>query len=423
MKRPPDSNGFYWLREQGERPVVVEVKDGRVRWTNGRVEAFLRDDTVIESSPMFVPHGIRQADRLSHMYIVGKTGTGKSTLLRTLCAEDLIAGRGFCLIDPHGDLAEGVAADAKRLGKPVIYWNVPDPSSPYGYNPLRQVRADKIPLAVSGLMECFKKQWGGSSWGVRMEHIMRNTLYALLEMPGATLPDILRLLSDEGYRAAVVDRLTNPAVRTFWRDEYPRYSAGYRADGIGPIQNKVGAFLADPTMNRILTRPKEDLHLRAIMDSGGVLIVNLGKGMIGEDSANLLGSLLVTTLGLAAFSREDTPEQDRRPFFLYLDEFHNFTTTSLAGMASELRKYKVGMVLAHQHLHQLDEGVRRGILGNVGTHVVFRVGPEDANLLAREMAQIFGAADLLALPNYHIALAMMIDGAPSRGFSGVTVRP
>ncbi len=284
------------------------------------------------------------------------------------------------------------------------------------------MRADKIPLAVSGLMECFKKQWGGSSWGVRMEHIMRNTLYALLEMPGATLPDILRLLSDEGYRAAVVDRLTNPAVRTFWRDEYPRYSAGYRADGIGPIQNKVGAFLADPTMNRILTHPKEDLHLRTIMDSGGVLVINLGKGMIGEDSANLLGSLLVTTLGLAAFSRADTPEQKRRPFFLYLDKLHNFTTTSLAGMASELRKYKVGMVLAHQHLHQLDEEVRRGILGKVGTHIVFRVGPEDASLLAREMAPVFDAADLLALPNDHIALTLMIDGAPSRGFSGVTVQ-
>ncbi len=366
--------------------------------------------------------GIRQADRLSHMYIVGKTGTGKSTLLRTLCAEDLVAGRGFCLIDPHGDLAEGVVADAKHLGRPVIYWNVPDPSSPYGYNPLRQVRADKIPLAVSGLMECFKKQWGGSSWGVRMEHIMRNALYALLEMPGATLPDILRLLSDEGHRRSVVGRLTNEAVRTFWREEYPRYSAGYRADGIGPIQNKVGAFLADPTLNRILTRPKEDLHLRAIMDSGGVLIVNLGKGMIGEDSANLLGSLLVTTLGLAAFSRADMPGPERRPFFMYLDEFHNFTTMSLAGMASELRKYKVGMVLAHQHLHQLDEVVRRGILGNVGTHVVFRVGPEDATLLAREMAPVFDAADLLALPNYHIALTLMVDGAPSRGFSGVTMK-
>ena len=366
--------------------------------------------------------GIRQADRFFHTYIVGKTGTGKSTLLRTLCDEDLVANRGFCLIDPHGDLAEGVVADAKRLGRPVTYWNVPDPSSPYGYNPLRQVRADKIPLAVSGLMEGFKKQWGGSSWGVRMEHIMRNALYALLEKPGATLPDILRLLSDEGCRESVVNRLTNPAVRTFWCDEYPRYSNSYRADSIGPIQNKVGAFLADPTMNRILTRPQKDLHLRAIMDSGSVLIINLGKGMIGEDSANLLGSLLVTTLGQAAFSRADMPESERRPFFLYLDEFHNFTTTALAGMASELRKYKVGMVLAHQHLHQLDEEVRRGILGNVGTHIVFRVGLEDAALLAREMAPVFDAADLLALPNYHIALTLMIDGAPSRAFSGVTVR-
>lgn len=364
--------------------------------------------------------GIRQADRLSHMYIVGKTGTGKSTLLRTLCREDLNAGRGFCLIDPHGDLAAGVVEDARRAGRPVIYWNVPDPSCPYGYNPLRHVREDKIPLAASGLLECFKKQWGGSSWGVRMEHILRNALYALLEMPDATLQDILRLLSNEEYRRVVVGRLQNEAVRTFWREEYPRYSASYRSDGIGPIQNKVGAFLADPTVHRILTRPKEDLHLREIMDRGGVLIINLGKGMLGEDSANLLGSLLVTTLGLAAFTRAEVDERERRPFFVYLDEFHNFTTTSLSGMASELRKYKVGLVLANQHLSQLDEGVRRGILGNVGTLIVFRVGPEDAVALVREFAPVFDATDLLSLPNYHIAVKLMIDGAVSRGFSGVT---
>ena len=365
--------------------------------------------------------GIRQADRLSHMYVVGKTGTGKSTLLRTLCRGDLADGRGFCLIDPHGDLAAAVAADAGKVGRPVIYWNVPDSSSPYGYNPLRHVRADKVSLAASGLMECFKKQWGGSSWGVRMEHVLRNALYALLEMPSATLPDILRLLSDPDYRESVVGRLGNEAVRAFWQDEFPRYGASYRSDGIGPIQNKVGAFLADPTMYRILTRPTVDLLLRGIMDRGEVLIVNLGKGMVGEDSANLLGSLLVTTVGLAAFSRAEMDEGARRPFFVYLDEFHTFTTTSLEGMASELRKYKVGLVLAHQHLHQLDEGVRRGILGNVGTLISFRLGPEDAGVLAREFAPVFDAGDLMALPNYEIVLKLMIDGMPSRGFSGVTV--
>jgi len=367
--------------------------------------------------------GIKQSDRLSHVYLIGKTGTGKSTLLHTLAHQDLIARRGLCLIDPHGDLAEAVAEDAKRSGRAdIVYWNVPDPASPYGYNPLRHVRADKIPLAVAGILDAFKKLWA-DAWGVRMEHILRNALYALLESGDAILPDILRLVSDNAYRKGVASRISNEPVRTFWLKEFSQYSLRYRADGIAPVQNKVGAFLADPILLRILTAPQQDLHLRQIMDAGGVLVVNLAKGKIGEDSANLLGSLLVATIGLAAFSRAEMEQAIRRAFFLYLDEFQSFTTLALANMTSELRKYGVGLTLAHQHFHQLEPDVRHAILGNAGTIIAFRVGPEDATYLAREFAPVFEMEDLLALPNYRIYLKLMIDGAPSRPFSATTLLP
>lgn len=370
------------------------------------------------------PHktfGIKQPDRLSHVYLIGKTGTGKSTFLRTLAQQDLFARRGLCLVDPHGDLAEQVAADALRSGRnDVIFWNVPDPSSPYGYNPLRHVRHDKIPLAVSGIMEAFKKLWD-DAWGVRMEHILRNALFMLIETPDAVLSDILRLLTEDDYRKQVARSISNEPVRLFWLKEFPKYSFRYRADGIAPIQNKVGAFLADPTLRRILTEPQQDLHLRQLMDDGGMLIVNLAKGRIGEDSANLLGSLLVSTIGLAAFSRAEVEHSDRKTFHVYLDEFQSFTTLSIANMTSELRKYGIALTLAHQHLHQLEPDIRHAILGNAGTIISFRVGPEDATLFAREFAPVFEMTDLLSLPNFDVYLKLMIDGAPSKPFSATTL--
>lgn len=366
------------------------------------------------------PFGIRQADRLMHLYVIGQTGTGKSTLLASLARQDLGAGRGLCFIDPHGDVVERLAEHAVALGRTdVTYWNVPDPTSPYGYNPLRYVRQDKIPLAVSGVLEAMRKLWS-DAWGVRMEHILRNALYALFERPGSTLADVLRLLGEEAFRKEVAKTLTNEPVRLFWQKEFSRYSFGYRSDGIAPVQNKIGAFLADPMLRRILTEPQQDLHIRRIMDEGGALLVNLAKGRIGEDSANLLGSLLVSTIGLAAFSRADAPLATRRPFALFLDEFQNFTTLSIASMAAELRKYGVSLALANQHLDQLEPVVRHAVLGNVGTLITFRVGAEDAVHLAREFAPIFGAHDLTTLPNYHLYLKLMIKGTPSKPFSAVT---
>lgn len=367
--------------------------------------------------------GIKQIDRLSHMHIIGKTGTGKSTLIETLIRQDLAAGNGVALIDPHGDLVERIAASipAHRRSQ-VVYLNVPDPAQPYGYNPLRYVRKDKIALAASGLLDAFKKIWG-DAWGVRMEHILRNALFALLEHGDARLPDILRLISENSFRKKVADALTNEPVRNFWLKEFSRYSFVYQRDGIAPIQNKVGAFLADPLLNRILTSPKIDIRIRRVMDEGGVLLVNLAKGRIGEDSSALLGALLVSTIGLAAFSRADMPEEERRHFVLYIDEFQNFTTLGLANMASELRKYGVGLVLAHQHLHQLEPDIRHAVLGNVGTLISFRVGAEDAPYLAKEFQPKFDVEDLINLPNHHIYLKLMIDGMPSQPFSATTLPP
>lgn len=369
------------------------------------------------------PFGLRQADRLFHLHLIGKTGTGKTTLIETLASQDLAQGRGFALIDPHGDLVERIAASVpERLRERVVYFNVPDPSQPFGYNPLRRVSRERRSLAASGLLETFKKMWT-SAWGVRMEHVLRNAILLLLESDDAALPDLLRLLTDQGYRKGLAAASDNEQVRTFWLNEYEQYAPRFRADSIAPIQNKVGAFLADPLLYRILVNPAETISVRKIMDEGKVLLVNLAKGRIGEDSATLLGGLLVTTVALAAFSRADIPEKERRPFFLYVDEFQNFTTKIVADMGSELRKYGIGLVLAHQHLHQLELEIRHAILGNVGSIVVFRVGAEDASYLAREFQPTFEATDLLRLANHHVYVRLMIDGEPSKPFSAVTLRP
>lgn len=368
------------------------------------------------------PFGIKREDRFSHVYIIGKTGTGKSTLIEAMALQDLERGNGFALIDPHGDLVESVAdrIPPKRL-LDVVYLDAADSTQPYGYNPLRHVRADRIALAASGMMEVFAKMWP-EAWGVRMEHILRNVLMALLEQPSATLHDVLRILSDTKFRKAIAATLKNETVRTFFLKEFDRFTFGYRADGIAPIQNKVGAFLADPLLNRILTAPQQDLRIRRIMDEGQVLLVNLAKGRIGEDSSSLLGGLLVTTIGLAGYSRADIDPARRRDFFVYVDEFQSFTTLAMANMLSEMRKYRLGFTVAHQYLYQLEPDVRHTVLGNTGTIISFRVGAEDAPYLSREFTEVFDQTDLVQLPNHHVYLKLLIDGAPSLPFSAVTIR-
>jgi hypothetical protein len=254
-----------------------------------------------------------------------------------------------------------------------------------------------------------------------MEHILRNALYALVEYGDATLPDILRLLSEKEYRETVIGSIKNEQVVTFWREEFKRYNPFYRQDAISPIQNKVGALLADPRLRNLFSADAPELQVRRLMDEGKILLVNLSKGVLGEDSANLLGALLVSTISLAAFSRAELPAADRRDFFVYLDEFQSFTTLAVTNMVSELRKYRVGLVLAHQHLHQLEPDVRHAVLGNVGTFIAFRLGAEDAALVSRELVPAFLDEDLVNLPNHHIYLRLMIDGGPSPAFSARTI--
>ncbi|MBA3568422.1 MAG: type IV secretion system DNA-binding domain-containing protein [Pyrinomonadaceae bacterium] len=369
-----------------------------------------------------IPFGIKQADRLSHTYAIGKTGTGKSTLLETLIRQDIANGHGLALLDPHGDVVEKIAASIPEHRKEdLIYFNVPDQTQPFGYNPLKRVIPEKRPLAASGILEVFKRMWA-DFWGPRMEHILRNALLALLDQPEATLPDIAKLIMDDTFRKSVAARVSNPQVREFWLKEYEKYSYRLRADAVAPIQNKVGAFLTDPNLYRILTKPEKTVHIRKTMDEGKILLVNLAKGRIGEDSSGLLGGLLITTISLAAFSRAESPPEERRDFYLYIDEFQNFTTLSIANMASELRKYHVGLILANQYLHQLDPDVEHSVLGNVGTLISFRLGPKDASVISKEFDPTFEPTNLINLPNYHIYLKLMIDGAPSKAFSGVTLR-
>ena len=364
---------------------------------------------------------VGERDRLSHFYAIGRTGTGKSTLLRTLLAQDIAHGTGCTLLDPHGDLVDEVRqlVPAWR-SQDLVYLDVPDASASWHFNPLADVPTEKRALATANLVEVFKKLWP-DDWGPRLEHLLRNVLITLLETPGASLGDIPRLLADKDYRRGVVSRIENEEAKSFWRQEFERYTPGMRGVVVAPLQNKVGAFLSDPILRRILTGAHSSFDLREIMDDGKLLLVNLSKGQLGEGPAGLLGSLLLSSLALAGLGRADGSARNRRDFFIYLDEFHTFATLSLATMLSELRKYHVGLILAHQYLSQLKPEVRDAVFGNVGTFVSFRVGALDAPIIARELAPTFTAEDLISLPNYHIYLRLMIDGQVSKPFSAKTI--
>lgn len=367
--------------------------------------------------------GIQQPDRRHHVYTVGKTGTGKSTLLETMLRQDIAAGAGAALVDPHGDLAERILdwfPEERR--DDLIVFDVTDREDPPAFNPLGQVPPDKRALTASQLVEVFHKIWS-HSWGPRLEHILRHALLALLNRPQATLDDVLRMLEDEDFRERTAKSSPNPQVRRFWLEEFPGYPKRLRGNAMSPIQNKVGAFVANPILRGILTQPASDVDLREIMDEGKVLVVNLAKGQVGPDNAALLGGLLVTRMGLEALGRAEVPKAERRDFHFYLDEFHNFTTHGLASMLSELRKYRLNLTLAHQHLAQLDEEVQEAILGNVGTTAAFRIGPRDAEILERDFAPEFAAEDLTQLPNYHVYLKLMIEGTASRPFAARTLPP
>lgn len=365
--------------------------------------------------------GIRRRDRRSHMYLVGKTGTGKSTTLAHMIRQDIANGEGLAVLDPHGDLIEQVRGSVPPgRQQDVIYFNVPDANLAISFNPLQGVPPAERALAASDLVDVFRKIWA-DSWGPRLEHILRNALHTLLDQPEATFSDLLRLLSDRAVRRDAVLRVSSREVREFWLREFEGYPERFRAEAIAPIQNKIGAFLSNPLLCRLLAGSRNPLDLRKALDEGKIVLVNLAKGKIGEDTASLLGALLVARLGRTALRRADTLEPARRDFYLYLDEFQTYTTQSLVGMLSELRKYRLNLVLAHQFLSQLDEVVRDAILGNVGTMVIFRLGSADAEVLEQELTPDITATDLIRLPNYRVYLRLMIDGVVSRPFSARTI--
>ncbi|MCJ7778868.1 MAG: type IV secretion system DNA-binding domain-containing protein [Sedimentisphaerales bacterium] len=367
--------------------------------------------------------GIKQKNRRGHMYIIGKTGTGKSTLIENMVISDIKAGNGLALIDPHGDLAEDVLnyVPRKRIND-VIYFNPADTEYPIAFNPLAKVSPEYHHLVTSGLISVFKKVWS-EFWGPRLEHILRHSILTLLEYPGSTILDIPRLLTDKDFRQQVLKHVSHQQVREFWFFEFDKYSSWLRSEAISPILNKVGQFLTSAPLRNIVGQKKNTFRFRKVLDEGKIFITNLAKGKIGEDNCSLLGAMLVTQIQLAALSRADLPESKRRAFYLYVDEVHNFLTLSFADILSEARKYGLNLILSHQYIEQLDEKIRAAIFGNVGTIIAFRVGAEDAKYLAREFHSVFSESDLVNLPNYHIYLKLMIDGAASRPFSAVTFGP
>ncbi len=354
------------------------------------------------------------SDRLFHQYIIGQTGTGKSTLLFQLMKQDSAHRQGFCLIDPHGDLAETVRT---VVNCETVYWNPADPFCPHGYNPLTHVSEKFRPLIASGLIDTLKKQWP-DAWGARMEHLLRYALLALLERPGSDLRDITPLFTIRKFQQEILGYVTDPQVRSFWCDEFPKMNYKTAIDGVAPIANKLGAFLANPLVRKAVCEPDEPLRFRKMMDEGTNLVVNLAKGKLGADISNILGGMIVSNFALAAYSRAGQPEAERKPYFLYVDEFHSFTTSAFADMLSELRKYRLALVLSQQYTGQISNDIFQAILGNIGTLIAFRVGATDAAILTKQFAaDIPELRDLVNLGNYEMFVRLMIDGRQSKPFS------
>ncbi|MBK7359007.1 MAG: type IV secretion system DNA-binding domain-containing protein [Saprospiraceae bacterium] len=361
--------------------------------------------------------GIKQADRMMHTYMIGKTGTGKSTCLETMIMQDIQAGRGCCLLDPHGDLVEKVVkAIPEDRKNDLIYFNITDPKLNLRYNPFKRVSLEKRSLVASGILDVFAKLWD-SAWGVKLEHILRHAILTLLDQPEANVGDIVEILLNKSFRRNALRYVKSESVNKFWEREFPEYM---KYDLL-PVMNKIGGMLVHPAIRRVLIENTEEVSLRKAMDEKKIVLVNLSKGHVGADVAHILGALFITSIASASFSRVDTDVEKRIPFMVYMDEFHNFTTLSLVNMFSELRKFKVGMTLAHQYMNQLDDDIKSAVLGNAGTVISFRIGTEDAMHMAKEMYPEFDVEDFINLPNYKIYLKLMIDGKPSRPFSAITL--
>lgn len=371
--------------------------------------------------------GIKRPDRRQHMYIIGKTGTGKTTLLENLAVQDIIQGKGVCIVDPHGEFVENVASKipANRI-KDVVYFNAADTEYPIGFNILEVPDPKYKHMVASDLMGIFTKIWA-NVWSSRMEYILSNCIFALLDTPGTTLLGIPRILVDKDYRQQIIRNIKDPVVKSFWVHEYEGWRDQFRNEAIVPIQNKVGQFLSTSLIRNVVGQTKSTINIQELMNNEKILLINVSKGRIGEDNSALLGAMFITKIQLAAMERVRIPTEQRKDFYLYVDEFQNFATESFASILSEARKYRLNLVVAHQYIGQLMTGevtkVRDAVFGNVGTMISFRVGAADAEFLEKEFEPEFNAQDIINLPNYNVYLKLMVDGITSRPFSALTLPP
>lgn len=368
-----------------------------------------------------IQFGIQRADRGRHMYIIGQTGTGKSGLLTLLTLSDIYHNQGFAVVDPHGDYAIDIMKfiPESRI-KDVVYFNPADQEFPIGFNPMEVYDQNMKGHTSSELVGVLKRMF--DSWGPRLEYILRYTILALLDTPGTTMLDITRMLTDVKFRRGIIDNIQDIVVKQFWTIEFASWNEKFATEAVAPILNKVGAFVANPMVRNIIGQPKSSFNVRHIMDEGKILVVNLSRGLMGEDNAAIMGALMVTKIQLAAMSRADIPRvEDRRPFYLYVDEFQNFATDSFAVILSEARKYGLNLTVANQYISQMPPEVKDAVFGNVGSMVVFRVGADDGGALAKYFEPFFEAQDILQQNNRHFMVSMAINGEKSQPFSGKTL--
>jgi hypothetical protein len=363
--------------------------------------------------------GISAVDQRRHIYVIGKTGSGKTTLLRNLIIQHVTLGHGVGLIDPHGDLAEDLLKEIPPIrADHLVYFNPGDLNFPIGINLLANVPQDERHLVASGIVSAFKGIWH-DSWGPRLEYILHNAVSALLDCPNATLLGVNRLLTDQRFRDQVVRAVRYPFIRSFWTEEYANYEPRFQREAIAPIQNKLGQFLLSPVIRNILGQVKNKVSIPFIMDNERLFIGNLSKGLIGHDKANLLGSLLTTQFQLSAMARAKHPENTRRDFHLFIDEFQNFSTEAFASILAEARKYRLCLTLSHQYIDQLSVPVRQAVFGNVGTLIAFRLGYADAELMEKEFSKTFSAAAIADLGRYEAIVKLLENGVNKTPFQAV----
>ncbi len=369
----------------------------------------------------FVPFGIRRADRRRHLYTVGKSGSGKSKMLELLINADIQNGEGIAVIDPHGDLIDNIMRyiPAHRIND-VVLLDPSDITFPIAFNPLEKVPEEQKMQVTIGFLQIFKKLFG-SNWSDRLEHVLRYTTLALLDSPNTTVLSILKMLTDKNYRQKIVSRIQDSVVKSFWVSEFAAWSEKFDADAITPLLNKVGQFVATNMIRNMIGQPVTKFDIREIMDKKKILLMKVSKGLLGEENSSLIGAMFITKLYQAAMSRADTPEDQRTDFYLYVDEFQNFATDTFTEILSEARKYRLNLTIAHQYMGQLSETVRKTVFGNVGSMISFRVGAEDAAILAEEYNPVFKERDIINLGVREFYVKMSVSGELREAFSGRTL--